>query len=237
MPLVIQRRFCLLGKNLPQTRFRMTSHAAALTLRGAFSGRRNTINVLFSFLLSFPFFFFDAKYPFHIGTHRQQLPPFILRLMICCIRLLFLLFQLVILSLNLFYLRYLLCTKCRESLPLPPDAALISCSCSATNFFEYPAMRVRNINLPRLNVIDDVSFQRMEFCHALFRFTNRDLQLVNPCNHRIRFRRQILNVHQIILRQIIERLRHLFEVKDLRPTLIPLRLFQLAALPEYRPTD
>ena len=61
----------------------------------------------------------------------------------------------------------------------------------------------------------------MEFCHALFRFTNRDLQLVNPCNRRIRFRRQILNVHQIILRQIIERLRHLFEVKDLRPTLIP----------------
>ena len=78
-------------------------------------GRTPSTLFFLLYLLSF-FFFLDAKYPFHIGTHRQQLPHFILRLMICCIRLLFLLFQLVILSLNLFYLRYLLCTKCRESL-------------------------------------------------------------------------------------------------------------------------
>lgn len=61
----------------------------------------------------------------------------------------------------------------------------------------------------------------MEFCHALFRSANRDLQFVNPCSRRIRFRRQILNVHQIVFKQVIECLSHLFEVKDLRPTLIP----------------
>ena len=67
----------------------------------------STLFFLF-YLLSF---FLDAKYPFHIGTYRQQLPHFILRLMIRCIFLLFLLSQRIILSLNLFYLRYLLCTK------------------------------------------------------------------------------------------------------------------------------
>lgn len=51
-----------------------------------------------------------------LATYRQQLPHFILRLMIRCICLLFLLSQRIILSLNLFYLRYLLFTKCRKSL-------------------------------------------------------------------------------------------------------------------------
>ena len=107
---------CLLGKAPPKPRFRMTSHAAALTLRGAFQDGGTPSTFFFLFLLSFLFFFFDAKYPFHIGTHRQQLPHFILRLMIRCIYLLFLLSQRIILSLNLFYLRYLLFTKRRKSL-------------------------------------------------------------------------------------------------------------------------
>ena len=107
---------CLLGKIFPKPHFRMTSHAAARTLRCAFQDGGTPSTLFFLFLLSFLFFFLDAKYPFHIGTHRQQLPHFILRLMIRCICLLFLLSQRIILSLNLFYLRYLLCTKRRESL-------------------------------------------------------------------------------------------------------------------------
>lgn len=107
---------CLLGKIFPKPHFRMTSHAAARTLRGAFQDGRTPSTFFFLlYLLSF-FFFLDAKYPFHIGTYRQQLPHFILRLMIRCICLLFLLSQHIILSLNLFYLRYLLFTKYRKSL-------------------------------------------------------------------------------------------------------------------------
>lgn len=48
---------CLLGKIFPKPHFRMTSHAAARTLRCAFSRRKNAINALFSSLSAVLFLF------------------------------------------------------------------------------------------------------------------------------------------------------------------------------------
>ena len=73
---------CLLGKTFPKPHFRMTSHVAARTLRGAFQDGRTPSTLFFLLYLPFLFFFLDAKYPFYIGAHRQQLPHFILCLMI-----------------------------------------------------------------------------------------------------------------------------------------------------------
>ena len=63
---------CLLGKIFPKPHFRMTSHAAALTLRGAFQDGGTPSTFFFLFLLSF--FDFPVRRAYRLEGQGDDFP-------------------------------------------------------------------------------------------------------------------------------------------------------------------
>ena len=88
-------------------------------------------------------------------------------------------------------------------------------------FFRVPGLAVGHIDLAGLGIVDDVRFQYGDLRHALLRRLDCGRQFVIAPGSFVRFGGEVGIVQQAMLRQIVQRLRHLLEIECLGPPCIP----------------
>lgn len=152
----------------------------------------------------------------HIGLDGQQLPRLVAGLAQLCVGLLFLRQQRGVLGLQGFHLWQLLdvqlikCLLCRL---MEQDVGLVL----RTELWGVASLTVGGIGVAGLGVVDDVGSQHGDLRHTLLRRLDFLGQLVAPCRGCHRLFRQHLVIQKAMIVEIVQGLRHLFQVEFAGP--------------------